>query len=260
MPQSTISVYRHAIALLAALVWPGAAVLAQSDADFLAAKAVFERADRGRLHALAPKLSGHVLAPYVAYWQLKLSLDEATHDSVRAYVDRHPDTPLAERLRGDWLKMLAKRGDWNGFARDYSPSPGEDTELACYGIQYRRQRDGASELGAARALWFTGQATPEACEPLFAELQSRGDLTVADRRACLRLASEAGNVRLAQTIASELPTRDRITEREFREIIRDPQRAMAKGEFAWATAGGRELALFAELQSRGDLTVADRRA
>jgi len=246
MPRlSTLSVYRNAVALLAALVWPGAAALAQSDADFLAAKAAFERADRGRLHALAPKLSDHVLAPYVAYWQLKLSLDEATHDSVRAYVSIYPGAPFAERLRGDWLKMLAKRGDWNGFAREYSPAPGEDTELACYGIQYRRQRDGASELGAARALWFTGQATPEACEPLFAELQSRGDLTVADRRARLRLASEAGNVRLAQTIASELPTRDRITEREFREIIRDPQRAMAKGEFAWATAGGRELALFA---------------
>ena len=204
----TLLLYGRAIALLAALVWPGATLLAQSDADFLAARMAFERADRGRLQALAPNLSGHVLAPYVEYWQLKLSLDEATHDSVRAYVERYPGTPMAERLRGDWLKALAKRGDWNGFGREYLPAPGEDTELACHVIQYRRQRSGEGELGAVRAIWFTGQATPEACEPLFAALLNRGDLTVADRRARLRLASEANNVRLAQAIGGELPGRD----------------------------------------------------
>jgi len=257
MPLFPLFAYRPAIALLAALAWPGAEVLAQSDADFLAAKSAFERADRGRLHALAPKLERHVLAPYVAYWQLKLSLDEATPESVRAYREHYPSTPLAERLRGEWLKMLAKRGDWNGFALEYSGDPGEDTELACYGIQHRRQRDGGGDLGAARALWFTGQTTPEACEPLFAALMNRGDLTVADRRARFRLASEIGNVRLAQAIGSELPVRDRISERDFREIMREPQRALAKGEFSWATAGGRELALFAlERAARGDAATA----
>lgn len=257
MALPAVFVYRHALALLAALMWPGAAVLAQSDADFLAAKAAFERADRGKLHALALKLERHVLTPYVAYWQLKLSLDEATPEGFRAYGDRYPSTPLAERLRGDWLKVLAKRGDWNGFALEYAAGPGEDIELACHGIQYRRQRDGDGELAAARALWFTGQTTPEACEPLFAALMNRGDLSVADRRARLRLASEAGNVRLVQAIGSELPAPDRIGEREFREIIRDPPRALTKGEFAWATASGREVALFAlERAARADAAAA----
>ena len=257
MPLTLFARYRRAKTLLAALACFAAPVLAQSDADFLAAKAAFERMDRGRLLALAPVLDGHVLAPYVAYWQLKLSLDEATHDSVRAYALRYPGTPMAERLRGDWLKALARRGDWNAFAREYAGAPGEDTELACHAIQYRRLSNGDGELGAARALWFTGQTTPEACESLFAALLTRGDLTAADRRARLRLASEAGNVRLAQVIANELPGRDRITEREFREIMRDPQRALAKGEFAWTTAGGRELALFAlERAARTDAAAA----
>ena len=44
---------------------------AQSDADFLAARAAFERGDAARLDALAPKLAGHLLAPYVEYWQLQ---------------------------------------------------------------------------------------------------------------------------------------------------------------------------------------------
>ena len=44
---------------------------AQSDADFLAAKAAFERADWRRLDAVAPAVAGHPLERYVRYWQLK---------------------------------------------------------------------------------------------------------------------------------------------------------------------------------------------
>ena len=104
---------------------------------------------------------------------------------------------------------------------------------------------GDDALVAAIPLWFTGQATPEACELLFAALIKRGDITVADRRARLRLANEAGNVRLAQAIGAELPGKERIAEREFADVNREPLRALEKGGFIWSTGGGRELALFA---------------
>src|SRR5450432_128739 len=218
--------------VLAALVRPS---FAQCDADFLAAKTAFERGDRGKLAGLAAKVHGHVLESYVDYWGLKLGIDDATPEAVRNFLDRNPDTPLAEKLRVDWLKALAKKSDWNRFALDYPPPSGEDLELACYGIQYRRQRDGDAALADARPLWLNGQATPDSCEPLFAALISRGDLTAADRIARFRLASEAGNVRLAQAIAGDLPGNDRIAEREFNTASRDFQRALTTGAFAWNT-------------------------
>ena len=70
----------------------------------------------------------------------KLALDTATRDDVRGYWERWPDTPLADRLRIDWLKAVGRRGDWTTFALDYPPPSGEDTELQCYGIQYHRDR------------------------------------------------------------------------------------------------------------------------
>jgi soluble lytic murein transglycosylase len=218
---------------------------APSDADFIAAKTAFERGDWRRLDALAPAVVGHPLERYVQYWQLKSRLDESSSDAVRAFLDRYPDGPLTDRLRVDWLKALGKRGDWNRFALDYPPPSGEDGELACYAIQYRYRRDGADALAAAKPLWFTGQSTPDACEPLFAALIARGDLSIADRRARLRLASAAGNTRLARAIAEDLPGKDRITAREFAAVERDPLRALTKGQFAWKTPSGRELALYA---------------
>ena len=119
---------------------------AQSDSDFLAAKAAFDRGDWRRLDTLAPALSAHVLARYVEYWQLKSRLDDATPDAVQAFLARYPEGPVTERLRVDWLKALGKRGDWNRFGLDYPPATGEDIELACYGVQYRYQRDGAAAV------------------------------------------------------------------------------------------------------------------
>ncbi|HET7033862.1 MAG TPA: transglycosylase, partial [Casimicrobiaceae bacterium] len=107
-----------AFALLVAGIAPPAG--AQSDADFLAARQAFDRGDSARLDALAGKLSAHVLQPYIAYWQLKLRLDSVDDDEVRAFLARWRETPLADRLRVEWLKALGKRGQWATFSAEYS--------------------------------------------------------------------------------------------------------------------------------------------
>src|SRR5437764_1023303 len=158
---------------------------------------------------------------------------------------QYPNTPPAERLTIDWLKTAAKRGDWTRFALDYPPAAGEDVELTCYGIQFRQQRDGDAALAAAKALWLTGQSTPDACEPLFAALIAKAELSSADRRARFRLAAEAGNVRLAQALVTDPSSRERVSLAELAAIERDPAKALAKGAFAWKTATGQDLALYA---------------
>jgi soluble lytic murein transglycosylase len=218
---------------------------AQSDADFLAAKDAFEHGDKAKLDALAPGMKGHILAPYVMYWQLKSRIDDADYDAVRGFLTEYASSPLAERLRVEWLKSLGKRGDWTRFALDYPPAAGEDTELTCYGILFRWQRDGDAALPAAKPLWLTGSATPDVCEPLFAALFDRGLLSNADRRLRFRLAAESGNVRLAQAIAADFSGKERIELKELVTIERDPVRNLAKGAFAWKAAAGQDLAAYA---------------
>ena len=229
---------------------------AATDADFLAAKAAFERGDVRRLGALAPSLRGHVLEPYVEYWQLKLALDSSEPAAVRSFLTRHAGTPLAEPLRTDWLKSLAMRGQWSTFGQDFGGATSDDVELRCHAIQFKRQTEGDAALTAAKPLWFTGRATPDACEPLFAALIAKGELSPDDRRARVRLASESGNTRLAQAIAAALPGADRIAERDFARVERDAAGALAKSEFD-RTPSGRELALYAlERAARKDIASA----
>src|SRR4051812_20360227 len=128
---------------------------ADSDADFLLAKALFDKGERFRLDQVAPRLAGHPLEIYVEYWRLKLGLDTASDEEVRAFLTRHSGSWLADRLRVEWLKSLGKRGQWGTFGVQFEAGAGDDTELACYGIQYRRQREPAA-LSSAKPLWFTG--------------------------------------------------------------------------------------------------------
>jgi len=230
---------------------------AQSDADVLAARAAFDKGDRTKLAAIAPKLANHVLAPYVSYWQLKLGLDDASPQAIRTYLDTYPDSPLADRLRSDWLKMLGRRAIWDRFGLDYAMPVGEDVELACYNVLFKWQRDGDAALAEAVPLWFTGATTPDACDPAFTALIARGTITPADRRVRFRLASEAGNVKLAQALGNDLGNKDRIADRDFADVSRDPLGALGKGNFAWTTNPGRDLALFAlERAARTDAGAA----
>ncbi|MDQ6619491.1 MAG: lytic transglycosylase domain-containing protein [Pseudomonadota bacterium] len=218
---------------------------AADDADFMTAKGYFDRGERYRLDQIALRLAGHPLEPYVDYWRLKLGIDSAPDEDVRAFLQRQAGSALADKLRIDWLKSLGRRGQWASFATEFANATSDDVELACLGIQYRRQRDGEAALAAARPLWFTGSTTPDVCQPLFEALIARNQISVADRRMRFRLAAQAGNVRLAETIGSDLSPADRITARELMQVEHEPAFALSKAQFRWNDRGGQELALYA---------------
>ncbi len=234
------------LAFLLLLVFANTApVRADADGDFLAARTAFERGERFRLDQLAPRLTGHPLEAYVDFWRLKLGIDSASDEEVRGFLQRYPGSVLADRLKNDWLKSLGKRGQWTTFGTEYVAESSDDIELTCFGLQYRRQKEPEAALAAAKPLWFTGSSTPEACQSLFDTLIGRNEITVEDRRTRLRLAVEAGNLRLAQALGPELPPHDRVTLREMAHVERDPARSLMQGEFRWKERGGQELALYA---------------
>jgi soluble lytic murein transglycosylase len=246
----------RSLALAAAVLHAALAAAQGTDADVLAAKAAYERGDRARLEAAAQRARGHVLEPYVAWWQLKLGLETADADAVRAFLARYGKTPLAERAQADWLKVLGRRGDWTRFqAALPAGASDEDVEIACFARQAARQRDGDAAYASAKPLWFTGQATPDACDPVFASLIARGAISIEDRWTRYRLALEAGSVRLAQQIAGDLPASERIDPRDFRRVDAGPAAELAQGAFRWKHRDGSELALYA--LERAARTTAD---
>lgn len=236
-----------AVALLLAstLLAPQIARSQPGDADFILARDAFHAGDAARLDRISPRLKGHPLESYVEYWQIRIRLDDAEPDRVRAFLARREGSPLVDRLRNEWLKSLGKRGQWTLFAAEYPAHVGDDTELACYSMQWRRLREGDAALDPSRPLWFNGQEQPDSCQPLFAALFANGKLKSQDIWTRFRLAHEAGSFRLATRLVDLLPVDERPAQSELKSVERNWAQALNKGDFRWSTRSGRELALYA---------------
>ncbi|MGE5522674.1 MAG: transglycosylase SLT domain-containing protein [Rhodospirillaceae bacterium] len=193
------------VAAAALAVAAAGAYAGPQEDDFLAAREAFRVGDARKLDLYAKRLRGHVLEPYVAYWQLRLRLDDATPGEVRTFLANNADTLLAERLRTEWLKALARDQDWDTFQAELGAGVGEDLELTCYALQAKSRAKPTEALQEARPLWFVGRELPDNCTPLFKALAAAGQLSEEDVWSRVRLSLELGQTNMAWRVGTFLP-------------------------------------------------------
>ncbi len=192
------------LGILGLSLGPGAA-LADAGDDFLAARDAFRSGDQPRVAQYAQRLRGHPLQPYVQAWDLTMRLDRADPGEIRAFLNTQGDSFAGDRLRADWLKRLGLRREWTTFNTEYPlliSAP--DTELTCYALQARLARRDGDPLADAKRLWFSSDALPPSCTPLFEALAAAGRLSPEEVWARVRLALEVGNTTTARNAAAWL--------------------------------------------------------
>ncbi len=235
---------KYVLALLLVM----AAVVAQAagtDEDFLAAREAYRIGNEARLNTYAKRLRGHLLEPYVLYYQLKIRLDEASADDVEAFIASHRDSPLSERLRAAWLKVLAKSERWDLFEQGLPELRDADLELTCYALQARARTNPDEVLEEARPIWFVTGRLPESCEPLMEALKASGALSSDDIWTRIRYALEAGRVSLARRLAKQWPAGEAPAPRVLEAARSNPGGYLERGRFNLKHRGGRETVMFA---------------
>jgi len=218
---------------------------ATPDDDFLAAREAFRVGDVVRFERAAKSLNDHPLEPYIAYWRLRMRLEQATPEEVQALPTRSKDGPAANSLRTDWLKLLANRQQWEQFDAEFAQYVGDDAELSCLALQNRARSGNLEALEKARALWFSGRDQPETCSVLFDVLAERKMLSEADVWARIRLALEIGNTGVARRVAEYLPAKEQPDGATLSRIAVNPQAYLDKKAFNLKTRAGRETLMFA---------------
>lgn len=232
-----------ALALLAAASTLHAA---SGDDRVLAAKDAVQRGDRVKLAKQLEAVRGHELEPYVEYWLLRLRLEEAAADELRDFLSRQAGSYLADKLRGEWLKVLGKRREWDAFEAEYPPLVQADQEITCYALQNRLRLADLGALEEARPLWFAAAELPEACTPLMEQLIADKRLGADDIWERLRRLLEAKKLGAAKAVAGYLPAGQAPSAKTLDAIADKPLHhlAMQPANFA-ASRPGREMALFA---------------
>ena len=254
-------IFPVAFALLAGFV-AGPALSAASatsadrgDASVLLARDAFSKGEGARLERQLEQLQGHVLRPWAEYWSLRLRLDNDDARGVPEFLNRHAGTYLADKLRGDWLRFLGKRGDWESFTRELPALVAPDAEVRCYAAQV----SGASDT--VRPLWAGGKDLPQACEVLVNRLVAAGGLTVEEVWQRVRRFFEAKRVGAARNAAAYLPAAEGFDGSGLESIAQSPERYLEKLPAGFASKrGGREKVLFAvQRLARSDPQDAARR-
>ena len=215
------------------------------DADFLAAHDAFRAGDAAKLEHFAQRLNHTPLEVYTSYYRLRLGLENASAKEVKDFLSMPEDTPIVDRLRGEWLKLLGKKQQWELFDAEYPRLVNEDTELTCYALQSRLRNQEQIALRETRGLWFSGKGQPESCGAPFEAAISAGIISEQDIWQRLRLTLETGNASLAMQLAERLTGNYTVPPAALKSAAADADRYLEKLTLDKANEGQRTVALFA---------------
>lgn len=225
--------HRAWMPLLAAMLTAGIGGDVSATESLSAWRAAFQSADQALRNGVpvdyAP-LRAYPLYPYLRYQELTRRLPEWPAAEVREFLQTYADSPLAERLRGGWLRRLATARRWDDYVRDAVPT--RDAELDCW----RRQallNTGQSEsaLRGFSTLWLRGTALPVACDPVITAWRSQGGLTPELLWQRFALAMDRNSLGLAKILREALPAADQKLADHWLVIAGDPPRLLENGRF-----------------------------
>jgi soluble lytic murein transglycosylase len=184
--------------------------------------------NRAKLAQLLPKVRGHALEPWVAYWELRSRLDTAMPAEVQDFFTRYAGTYQEDRLRNDWLLLLGQRRDWTNFAAEYPKfRMNDDREVRCYALLVTHLREESAAPATltddVRRNWFAQREADDGCalaaSRLIGETAGANRMTANDAWRRARLGLEAGRPRIAAQ-AVEIAAPDAT--RQFSELNNKP--------------------------------------
>lgn len=190
-------------------------------------------------------LERYVLFPDLRAAWLRARLSTAAPAEVEAFLAAHPGLPATGELRRRWLDALEQRRDWPRYLALYERHFSEraDPRLRCVALR-AAGTDQDTFVAAALELWTVGVSQPKACDPVFAELERRGELTPQRYRARLTLAIEARQISLARYLARKLDAGDRNRVERWARMQSDPGAALRDAARLADTPGQRDLVAY----------------
>ena len=236
--------------LAAALALASTSALAANGTDeaLLGAFDAYRAGDPIKLAKHAKKLEGHLLTPWVDYWRLSLRLEDAPRAEVREFLSKYADAYVAERLRGEWLRVLGRRGEWGEFEREAAAYGEDELEVRCYGWTRRLEQGDDSAFAEAVVIWGEPRELAEGCAKLAETMVTRGRVSITGIWKRVRVLFEAGQITAAKTTLGYLPKDESPDERALAEAARRPKRFLQSLPASLERRPVREVAVLAGLR------------
>lgn len=177
-----------------------------------------------RLQAAATTLRGQPAAVYPEYWQVML----APHDAViRRFLQRHPQSVLAERMRQDWVRGIAKRQDWALVLQAAQGIESMPLDVACWQLRARHaQGDGTAGDVLLREHWPRLRGLPEGCMEVARALAARRSLPARSIWQRARMLVGLGELGAARQTLALMPAPQALTAAQTKLLFAAPPAAL----------------------------------
>lgn len=195
--------------------------------EYLAALEALKAGKPARFRELYERLDGYVLRGYLEYESIKNRLAVTPAAEIRRFLAENSQAPISDVIRKKWLHILAQRGDWSAFLKEYQDIE-DEPELACLRLArlLNTSEHQAALMNEVEKLWLTGNQLPTPCDPVFAIWKRAGHMTSDIVWARIRLAMESRNLRLAGDLARYLEPAERVWVSRWQAMHRDPVREL----------------------------------
>ena len=215
----------------------------------VAAREALRKGDRSTLERLAAVREPHVLDAYPRYWLLTNILarsEPPPAHQLESFIAEEAGSNLAERLRADWLRRMAKDGDWANFVRLYPSLQNPDGELRCAAWTARLLTGDRSALDEVAQQWDSLTDAHAACDMPLRSAVSSGVVSEDQAWQRIRRQVDTRNPNAALASLPLLPQHSAPAAADLDQAIRSPAPWLDRlpANFA-VTRAGRELALVA---------------
>lgn len=173
---------------------------------FLAGMAAIAQGDNAAVQTAVTALGDNPLATYL---QFRYLMDVAGQNvpAVTDFLTANPDYPFSQNLKVRLLTQLYRQKEFTDYltAAALPPELKATPTRLCQGWNAAAQTQSltADQITAAQTLWAQGRSQPEACNPIFAWLQSNHYLTPALYETRIHATLADGNESLAKYLLRE---------------------------------------------------------
>ncbi|MDR2924935.1 MAG: lytic transglycosylase domain-containing protein [Azoarcus sp.] len=226
---------------------------------FLDARDAAKKGDQETLEYLASQMSGHPLDSYVRYWQLSTSLSKAfsmpRESDLSQFISDEAGTLLAERLRVDWLRRMARDGDWSYFLQMYPSLQSPDSEMRCQAWNARLATGDRKALDEIVKSWASLTLAHTTCLSAMREAHTQGRVGDDEVWQLFRRRVDTRSPGRARAVLGWVAPGSM---KSFVQSVRRPKRTLDRLPRNFArTRAGREMALVALTRlARDDVSAA----
>lgn len=171
---------------------------------FLQAEAAFSNNNLLLYQVLKNRLKHYPLYAYLEFAELNKQKSSVSLHRFNAFITKYYDSPLATKLRTQWLQTKLQDEDWSGFLQAYQKSTDPSLQCSALWAQLQTSTDKKPILEQIQPLWLQGKTPPKSCEPVFKIWENSPLLTRALLWQKIKLSIQEGNMPLSRALAKKL--------------------------------------------------------